>query len=109
MAANALELARNGLPKKPFYLTGQVGGKSFSVHAAGERVFMTSSGKEREEIELVSPEDEKQEEQLPAAVTPGVGLSVEGEAGCEQPPAPGVSSLDDGLTQIEESLKGGET
>ena len=109
VAANALELARNGLPKKPFYLTGQVGGKSFSVHAAGERVFMTSSGKEREEIELVSPEEEGQAEQLPEAVTPGVGLSVDGEAGCEEPPPPGVSALDEGLSQIEDSLKGGET
>src|SRR5262249_29987473 len=38
VAANALELARNGLPKPPFYLTGQVGGQPFSVHAEGERV-----------------------------------------------------------------------
>ncbi|MCI0658700.1 MAG: DDE-type integrase/transposase/recombinase, partial [Acidobacteria bacterium] len=27
VASNALELARNGLPKKPFYITGQVGGQ----------------------------------------------------------------------------------
>src|SRR5208283_2016049 len=33
VAANALELARSGVPKTPFYLTGQVGGKPFSVHA----------------------------------------------------------------------------
>ena len=32
VAANALELARHGVPKKPFYLTGQVDGKPFSVH-----------------------------------------------------------------------------
>ena len=38
VAANALELARHGVPKKPFYLTGQVGGKSFSVHAEGEEL-----------------------------------------------------------------------
>ena len=41
VAANALELARNGVPKTPFYLTGQVGGQPFSVHAEGERVILT--------------------------------------------------------------------
>jgi transposase InsO family protein len=35
VASNALELARQGLPKSPFYLTGQVGGRPFSVHAEG--------------------------------------------------------------------------
>src|SRR5262249_14737263 len=35
VAANALELARQGTPKAPFYLTGQVGGQPFSVHAEG--------------------------------------------------------------------------
>src|SRR5262249_17881145 len=39
--ANALELARHGLPKTPFYLTGQVGGKPFSIHAEGERASLT--------------------------------------------------------------------
>ena len=34
VAANALELARHGLPRPPFYLTGQVGGQPFSLHAS---------------------------------------------------------------------------
>ena len=106
VAANALEMARHGLPKKPFYLTGQVGGKTFSVHAAGERVFMTSEGKEREEIDLVNPSEGGQEEQLPEPVTPGAGLFAEGEAGNEEPPPPGVSALDEGLERIAESLEG---
>jgi hypothetical protein len=38
VAANALELARQCVPKAPFYLTGQAGGQPFSVHAEGERV-----------------------------------------------------------------------
>ena len=33
--ANALELARQGVPKAPFDLTGQAGGQPFSVHAEG--------------------------------------------------------------------------
>jgi len=43
LAANALELARHGRPKNPFYLTGQVGGTPFSVHAEGERVILTGA------------------------------------------------------------------
>ena len=55
VAANALELARNGTPKQPFYLTGQAGGRSFSVHAEGERVILTREGHERQEIDLAPP------------------------------------------------------
>jgi len=47
VAANALELARHGVPKRPFYLTGQVGGKTFSVHAEGERVILVSESESR--------------------------------------------------------------
>jgi hypothetical protein len=35
VAANALELARHGVPKQPLYLTGQVGGQPVSIHAEG--------------------------------------------------------------------------
>src|SRR5207248_1760535 len=55
VSANALELARQGLPKQPFYLTGQVGGQSFSVHAEGERVILTPASGARQEIDLVPP------------------------------------------------------
>jgi hypothetical protein len=57
VADNALELARHGVPKKPFYLTGQVDGKPFSVHREGDRVILRQAG-EREEIEFVEPESE---------------------------------------------------
>ncbi len=55
VADNALELARHGVPKRPFYLTGAVGGKNFSVHTAGERVVLSRAGEDPEEIELVGP------------------------------------------------------
>ena len=55
VAANALELARYGQPKSPFYVTGQVAGQAFSVHAEGERLVLRREGQEREEIELTSP------------------------------------------------------
>ncbi len=52
VAANALELARNGEPKSPFYLAGNVGGKAFSVHAEGERLLLRHEGGEPKEIAL---------------------------------------------------------
>jgi hypothetical protein len=55
VAANALKLARNGLPKPPFYLAGQLGGKDFSLHAEGERVFPTREGTPRHAVDLVPP------------------------------------------------------
>jgi hypothetical protein len=49
-----LELSRHGVPKVPFYLTGNVAGKPFSVHAEGERVILTRPDG-REEISLTDP------------------------------------------------------
>ena len=51
---NALELARYGLSKAPFYLTGQARDQPFSVHAEGERVILTKADG-RTEIDLVPP------------------------------------------------------
>jgi transposase InsO family protein len=51
VAANALDLACNGVPRKPFYLTGQANGEPFSIHAEGERLILSKSG-QREEIVL---------------------------------------------------------
>ena len=62
VAANALELARHGVPKKPFYLTGQVDGKPFSVHQEGDRVILRQAGQLREEIDLVDPAAAEAEE-----------------------------------------------
>jgi hypothetical protein len=98
VAANALELARNGTPKKPFYLTGQVGGKAFSVHAEGERVILTRQEGQREEIDL-NPQEAKPEPEpevsLPSPVCPlGIVSGDLAEEGNEEPPAPGTSPLD---------------
>jgi hypothetical protein len=70
VAANALELARNGLPKPPFYMTGQVGGKNFSLHAEGERVFLTREGGPRREVDLVPPAVAPNPTAMPPAVCP---------------------------------------
>jgi putative transposase len=52
VAENALELARHGTPRKPFYLTGRVGDREVSIFAEGERVVLAEAGKEREEVDL---------------------------------------------------------
>lgn len=91
VAANALELARQGTPRTPFYVTGQVAGQPFSVHAEGERVFMTRAGQPRQEVELVRPEpaiEAPAEAKLPKPICPH-GAPEGGEV--PPPPAPGVS------------------
>src|SRR5207253_11319650 len=70
VSANALELARHGVPKTPFYLTGQVGGQPFSVHAEGERVILTRTEGERQEVDLVPPRPELASIELPLPVCP---------------------------------------
>ena len=96
--ANALELARHGLPKAPFYLTGQAGGQPFSVHAEGERVILTNAGG-RQEIDLLPPaagpgSDVRLEPVCPQGIPSGP------ETGFEEPPGPGESPLDEGLAQL---------
>jgi transposase InsO family protein len=92
VAANALTLATNGIPREPFYLTGQVAGQTFSVHAEGERVILTRQEGERREIELVPP-PEKRAVATPTDPVCPQGVLAGGE-GNEEPPAPGVSALD---------------
>jgi transposase InsO family protein len=105
VAANALELARSGVPKTPFYLTGQVGGKPFSVHAEGERVILTRTQGERQEIDLVppTPAPEMTKAELPTPLCPMgevIGLGTD-EANAE-PPLPGTSPLDETLPPTRE-------
>jgi transposase InsO family protein len=116
VAANALELARHGRPVNPFYLTGQVGGQPFSVHAEGERVILTGT-QGRQEVDLVPPAPPVVEPELPEPVCPAgivtgaTDLSETAEEFDTGEPAPGTSPLDDGLRQIEEAFErptGGE-
>lgn len=109
VAGNSLELARNGVPKKPFYMTGQAGGKSFSVHAEGERVILTRAEGEREEVELVAPEEPTVEASLPEPVSASTEvMRSPGEAGTEEVSPPGASSLDEGLRSLAELFGDGQ-
>jgi transposase InsO family protein len=103
--ANALELARHGLPKAPFYLTGQVGGQPFSVHAEGERMILTG-GEGRKEIELTPPPAPENGENavLPEPVCPQAIVTSLADEGFEEPAAPGESALDDGLERLGAAL-----
>jgi len=114
VAANALELARQGTPKAPFYLTGQVGGQPFSVHAEGERVILTGADGRRE-VDLVPPAPAAAASPLPEPVCPAAVVSSLADEGHEEPPTPGTSPLDEGLAQLRSALadvaaaeKGGE-
>jgi transposase InsO family protein len=100
VAANALELARGGIPKDPFFVTGRAGGKAFSVHAEGERFFMTQEGRERKEVELVRP-PEVQTPKLPEPMTPsGMPTVIVPDNGAEPQLAPGQSPLDQCVKEI---------
>jgi len=95
VASNALELARQGTPRPPFYVTGQVAGQPFSVHAEGERVFLTRPGQPRQEVELVGPPPDSEVAQagldpLPPPLCPHAA-PPSGTDIVEAPPAPGVS------------------
>ena len=109
VAANALELARQGVPKAPFYMTGQAGGQPFSVHAEGERMILTN-GDGRKEIDLLPPGSPADaiNAVLPTPVCPQAVVSATGD-GFEEPPAPGESPLDEGLDRLsgDASAEGG--
>ncbi len=93
VAANALDLARYGVPRKPFYLTGQVAGEGFSVHAEGERVILKRGEGEREEVELVSPKRETDE--LPESISEATSAQLEDSEKHEEEPPAGTSPIDD--------------
>jgi len=103
---NSLDIARNGLPKEPFYLTGNVRGKPVSVYAEGEQVIVTGEGVERHEVELKPPEGA---EAAGDGASCPVPLCPEGSVGFDEKdtseePQPGVSPLDEGLKKVAESF-----
>ena len=108
VAANALELARNGVPKAPFYVTGRIGERAFSVHAEGERMILKREGEARTEVDLSGPGAAE----LPlidsaAARAPAempLPVCPDGSPGgdvVEDEPVPGGSPLDAGLRRLE--------
>jgi len=66
VAANARELAQHGVPKPPFYLTGQVEGQPFSIHRAGDRVVLQRGNQPAEDIDLVAAQPSSEVPTAPA-------------------------------------------
>jgi transposase InsO family protein len=105
VAANALVLARQGVPPAPFYLTGQVGGQAVSVHAAGERLLLQAGDGEPQEIALAPPTAVGS---VPEPVCPqGIVTGPDPDEGVGPLP-PGVSPLDDGPLGGDLGTRGGQ-
>lgn len=100
VAKNSVELARDGMPRKPFYLTGRIGDQSISLHAEGEKVVMMKGDGSREEVDLGATgarQDAQQvdDAQLPEPLAP-MGKPPDHPATADEAePAPGGSPLDD--------------
>jgi transposase InsO family protein len=94
VAANALEIARSGTPKAPFYLAGNINGQAVSVHAAGDRLMMSTGGATPVEVELATtPSATTPPEPLPVPQAPQ-GIPDSPWTGADGPHPPGVSALD---------------
>jgi transposase InsO family protein len=52
VARNAAQLARDGAPRKTFYLTGRVGDEGIALHGEDGKVILTREGGGREEVDL---------------------------------------------------------
>ena len=106
--ANALELAQHGEPRKPFYLTGRVGGKSISLHAEGERVILTHGEGQREEVDLSAPGRRVHEEEPVGSVPLTPQASPPDHPAMHEDPdelaPPASSPLDGILGRLERGL-----
>jgi len=102
VAENALELARGGVPKEPFYVTGCLGGRAFSLHAEGERMILRDEDGKRKEVELVPPRAEEPAPPEPVTVDGSPGMREPGNG--SSPAAPGYSPLDEGLARLADAL-----
>lgn len=103
VAKNALELAKQGLPRKPFYLTGRVGDVGISLHAEGEKVVLTREDGARETVDLRAPGRRTEEPGTPELPTP-VAITVvrpllPGSEDEDELP-PGASALDGSLGDL---------
>jgi transposase InsO family protein len=110
VAANALELAKNGVPKAPFYVTGRIGDRAFSVHAEGERMILKREGQQREEVELTAPDAtavpldrvaaNPAASPMPEPICPDGSLGS-GRTDLDEPILPGQSPLDGALEALD--------
>lgn len=84
VAANALDLALHGTPRKSFYLTGRVGETGISLHTEGSRVVLTKGDGDREEVDLDATGrriEAGDEEVLPEPLAPSAAEPIDDEGG----------------------------
>jgi hypothetical protein len=86
-------------------VTGQVAGKTFSVHAEGDRMILTREGQAREEVDLASPPTAAGPVEAgappPSAVCPdGSPAAGVAEDSTAQEWPPGSSPLDEALRRL---------
>jgi hypothetical protein len=114
VASNALSLAKDGAPRKSFYLTGRVGDETIALHAQGGRVVLTKGDGTREEVDLASEgrrvepgESATMPEPVAVCGAPSdvTGAEVPVEEG--ELRAPGESPLDDALAVLQRGLEDG--
>ena len=107
VAANARGLARDGVPKVPFYLTGRTSEGAFSVHSEGDKVYMMNEKGERKEIDLAANPEMKPKAVPEPLSSQGVPSSKGPEDGNEEPAEPGTSPIDE-IVPIPAPEKGGQ-
>jgi hypothetical protein len=98
-------LARWGLPRKSFYLTGRVGDEGIALHAEGSRVVLTKEDGSREEVDLTAEGprlEPHQELELPDPQA--VCGRLKELATPEEETVPGASALDGVLEDLTEVL-----
>jgi hypothetical protein len=110
VAANALELAQHGIPRKAFYLTGRVGDEAITVHAEGERVVLTKEDGTREEVDLTVSGRRGhpgESDEMPEPVSQdGAPPDIRRLPGEKELPPPGTSVLDEVIGPVvEETVK----
>jgi hypothetical protein len=106
VAENALQMARQGVPRKSVYLTGRVGSESVSLHAEGDRVILLSGDGRREEVDLqaAGARDDEAEQVLPPSVSGSPVVRTEPRSD-PFPAPPGSSPLDRALRDIRAALE----
>ena len=109
VAKNALDLARNGEPRKSFYLTGRVGDENISLHAEGDRVVLVKGDGSREEVDLGAPGQRAGEgEVVSLPQTVAENAAPMDLSGTEEPAdldPPGTSPLDGLLERLRAGLE----
>jgi transposase InsO family protein len=104
VAKNALELARDGVPRKPFYLTGRVGDVGIALHAEGQEVVLTREDGTRERVDLGATgrrAAEEIEQTLPRPVAAQV-VVTSATPDDEDDLPPGASPLDGALEALDD-------